>query len=149
LVATSFRLTAPVAILFDSLSFLWSAFSLSRIRSREIQSPEEDRHLWREIRAGLRFVTANRYLRPIAINSAATMLFQSSNAGIMIVFLVRDIHLAPGAIGLLSMLGLLGAIAASFATESIATRLGNSRTLVLGSVVNGLGFILFALTTST
>jgi predicted MFS family arabinose efflux permease len=139
--------TAPTAIMVDALSFVWSATWLSTIRKTESSPPRPPQlHLRREIGDGLRFVFGHPILRPIALNSATVMLFQSANSGIMIVFLVRDVHLSPGLIGLLSMLGLLGAIASSMITERISNRVGQGRAILLAAVINGLGFLTFALT---
>jgi MFS family permease len=141
--------TAPIAILLDAISFLWSAVWLSTIHKQEIPPPAptaEQRQLRRDMAEGIRFVFKHRYLRPIALCSATAMLFQSANAGIMIVFLVREIHLSPGTIGLLGMLGLLGAIAASILTERISNQVGHARAIVLAAVTNGVGFLTFALT---
>src|SRR5205085_1546506 len=58
-------ITAPIAILFDALSFLASALCAGFIRVREpAPVPTEERQsLWREIREGLRLVLGNPLLR--------------------------------------------------------------------------------------
>ena len=140
-------LTAPFAIAVDAASYLWSALWLRTIQTHEEPPlPEPDRHLRREIREGLAFVLGNPLLRPIALNTAGRMLFQSAYDGIILVYLVRRVHLTPGIIGLLSTVGFLGALAASYCTTRITARIGDIRALVIGSVVNGLGFVSFALT---
>jgi MFS family permease len=79
---------------------------------------------------------------------ATTMLFQAAAGAIMIVYLVREVHLRPGTIGVLSMIGLLGAIVASAVTEKISNRYGDARTLLLSSTGIGVAFTLQALTAS-
>lgn len=85
-------------------------------------------------------------LRPIALNTTTTMLFQAANGAVMVVFLVREIGLSPSAIGLLSMAGLLGALAASWFTERVSARLGDARALLLSAVGIGVAFTLQSLT---
>lgn len=140
-------LSAAVTIGLDALSFLWSALWLRSVRTPEPRpAPAERPNLRREIGEGLGYVFRHPLLRPIALNQTTTMLFQAAGGAVMIVFLVREIHLSPSLIGLLSMTGLLGALAASWFTERLSTRIGDARALVLGSVAIGVAFTLQALT---
>lgn len=139
--------TAPVAIAVDAATYLWSALWLRGIRTREVRpEPRARPHLLREIGEGLRFVYGQPVLRAIAGNTAVVLFFQSANNAIMMVFLVRQVHLTPGIIGLLGTVGLLGALAASALTGRIARRLGSARALLASTVVNGVGFLLYPLT---
>ncbi|MGA8117284.1 MAG: MFS transporter [Actinocatenispora sp.] len=140
-------LSAPFTIALDAASYLWSALWLLTIRTPERPPVRPARpHLRREIAEGLRFVFGHPILRAIAGNTATVLFFQSATDSIMIVFLVREVHLAPGVIGLLSMVGLLGALASAVLTTRIAARIGTARTLWLSAVVNGVGFLLYPLT---
>jgi MFS family permease len=140
-------LGAAVTIGLDALSFLWSALWLRSIRTPEAEPAKAERpNLRREIADGMRYVFQHPLLRPIALNTATTMLFQAAAGAIMIVYLVREVHLRPGTIGVLSMIGLLGAIVASAVTEKISNRYGDARTLLLSSTGIGVAFTLQALT---
>jgi MFS family permease len=140
-------LGAAVTIGLDALSFLWSALWLRSIRTPEPQpTPPERPNFRREIADGMRYVFTHPLLRPIALNTATTMLFQAAAGAIMIVYLVREVHLQPGTIGVLSMIGLLGAIAASVVTEKISNRYGDARVLLLSATGIGVAFTLQALT---
>lgn len=140
-------LTAPLVILIDAASYLWSALWLRGIRKREpapVRVP--DRRLRSEIGAGIRFVLGHPVLRPIGLCVATTVLFQSAGNAVTIVFLVREVGLSAGLIGLLGTAGLLGALLSSMVTTRIAARLGTSRSLLAGSALIGLGFLCFPLT---
>ncbi|WP_112244406.1 MFS transporter [Kribbella monticola] len=140
-------LTAAVTLGLNALSFVWSALWLRSIRTPEPRpAPAERPNLRREIGDGLRYVFRHPLLRPIALTTSSTFLFQSANNAVMIVFLVREVHLPPSAIGLLSMIGLLGALAASWFTERLSNRLGEPRAMVLACVGIGVAFVLQALT---
>ncbi|TDU91423.1 putative MFS family arabinose efflux permease [Kribbella voronezhensis] len=140
-------LTAAVTLGLNALSFVWSALWLRSIRTPEPRpAPAERPNLRREIGDGLRYVFRHPLLRPIALTTTSTFLFQSASGAVMIVFLVREVHLSPSTIGLLSMIGLLGALAASWFTERLSTRLGEPRALVLACVGIGVAFLLQALT---
>jgi predicted MFS family arabinose efflux permease len=142
-------LGAAVTIGLDALSFLWSALWLHSIRTPEAQPLKPERpNLRREIADGMRYVFTHPLLRAIALNTATTMLFQAAAGAIMIVYLVREVHLQPGTIGVLSMIGLAGAIVASVVTERISNRYGDARTLLLSATGIGVAFTLQALTAS-
>lgn len=120
--------TAPVAVLADAVSFGASAGWLRSVRAVEARPERTGQpHLRREIADGLRFVLGHPILRPIAANGATTLFFQSAQGAIVIVFLVREVHLAPGVIGLLSATGLLGAVVAALTARRVAAVLGGAR----------------------
>jgi len=72
-------LSAAVTIGVDALSFLWSALWLRSIRTPEPRPAKPERpNLRREIADGMRYVFRHPLLRPIAVNTATTMLFQAA-----------------------------------------------------------------------
>ena len=140
-------LGAALTIGMDALSFLWSALWLRSIRTPEAKPTPPDRPSFRrEIAEGMRYVFKHPLLRPIALNTATTMLFQAAAGAIMIVYLVREVHLQPGTIGVLSMIGLGGALVASAVTEKISNRYGDARVLLWSATGIGVAFTLQALT---
>jgi predicted MFS family arabinose efflux permease len=140
-------LTAAVTLGFNAVSFVWSAFWLRSIRTPEPRPVAAEKpNLRREIGEGLGYVFRHPLLRPIALATTTFMLFQASDAAVMIVFLVREVRLSPATIGLLSMFGLFGALAASWFTERLSGRLGDARTLLIASVGLGIAYLLQALT---
>jgi MFS family permease len=141
-------LTAPFVFVLDALSFVWSALWVRAIRHREPRvARAPDRHLGREIAAGVRFVCRHPLLRPIALATATIVLCQGAGMAVSVVFLVRDIGLSAGVIGLLGTVGLLGALLASAVTGRVVRWLGQARALVLGTLLLGPGFLVQAFTT--
>lgn len=140
-------LSAAVTIGLNALGFLWSALWLCSIRTPEPRPvPPERPNLRREIGEGLRYVFRHPLLRPLALNSATTMLFQAAASAVIMVFLVREVHLSPSTIGLLSMIGLLGALAASALTERVSRWIGDARAQLLAAIGLGVAFLLQAMT---
>jgi MFS family permease len=140
-------LGAALTIGLDALTFLWSALWLRSIRAPEARPVKPDKpNLRREIGDGMRYVFRHPLLRPLALNTMTTMLFQAAAGAIMVVYLVRGVHLQPATIGLLSMIGLLGAIVASAVTEKLSARYGDARTLLVSSTGIGVAFTVQALT---
>jgi MFS family permease len=141
-------LTAPFVFVFDALSMLWSALWVRTIGHRELPVPRApDRHLGREIAAGVRFVVRQPLLRAIAGTTATTVLWQSAGMAVVVVFLVRDIGLSAGMIGLLSTVGLLGALLAAVVTARVCRVLGSMRALLLGGLALGPAMLAQAFTT--
>lgn len=136
-------LTAPIALLVDSVSFLGSAFFLGRISVREVRSePKADRHLGREITEGLRFVSGNRPLRAIVSTSTLWNLFGTINTSLLLLLLSRDVGLSAGKIGLIFSGTGLGALLGALLANRVSGRLGQGPTVVWSTAVGtvaGLG----------
>ncbi len=141
-------LTAPLVFTVDSLSYLWSALWLRSVRHREPRlARRPDRHLGREIATGLRFVTRQPLLRAIAGNTATFVLWQSASSAVIVVFLVREIGLSAGAIGVLSTVGLTGALLAAAVTRRLTARFGQAPALAAAAVTLGPAYVVQAFTT--
>jgi MFS family permease len=130
-------LTAPYAIVIDALSFLWSAGWVAAIRPRP-PKPERkpDRHLWREISEGLRFVLGNRMLSAIAMCTASYNLFSSMTFAVFYVLLARDLHLSAGVIGLITSTFALGGLLGAAVAGKVAARLGQGPAIWISAAVS-------------
>jgi len=121
-------LTAPFAILFDAMSYLWSAVLLASIRRPEAPIEAGDRapDLWRETSEGLRFVLGHPVLRPMTLCFSMLMFFLSFFAPLYVLYAVRDLGVPPGILGFVIALGgvsaVVGARAASWAGRRFAPR---------------------------
>ncbi|MDT7798709.1 MAG: hypothetical protein QOI78_2142 [Actinomycetota bacterium] len=134
------------ALAADALSYLWSALWLRRIKTPDVRPEPRERHLLREIGEGLRVVRGNPVLRAISAYYAFTSFFQSMHLAIVIVFLSREVGLAPWVIGLLSTSSLTGALAAGLTARRLGDGVGPVRAFLGGSVLFGLVYQLYPLT---
>jgi len=137
-------LTAPIAVLIDAASFLWSAAWVTAIRSRE-PKPERtpDRHLRREIGDGLRFVVGNPMLRAIAICTGSSNLFSSMSMAVFYVLLARDLHVSPGLIGLITSASALGGLTGALVAARFARRAGQGPAIWISvAVTEPLSFVI-------
>jgi predicted MFS family arabinose efflux permease len=132
-------LTAPIAIAFDAISFLVSAFSLALIRKPEL-APQRaaDSHILLEIRDGLHLVWRNQYLRPMALRSAPAAVFMGSFASLYPLLTVKVLGLSPAAIGLIVSVGGAFAILGAIFSERVVARLGIGRALLTAVVLSAL-----------
>jgi MFS family permease len=145
-------LSAPVAILFDSISYLWSAGFLFWIRRKEppVVHPDGDGakpSMRREIRDGLRYVLRHRMLLPIALTTASSNLFTTMGQAILILFAVRQLGLSAGAIGLIFAVGNVGFLIGAFVAQPIARRFGVGHTIIGSAFLFGPPAILIAVAT--
>lgn len=139
--------SAPIAILVDAVSYLWSAVWLRSIKTVEPKPDRaSERAMRKEIIEGVRHVFGHPILRATSAGTATLALFQSAHMGIVVVFLVRDVGLSAGMIGLLSSFGVIGAVLAALMARKVADRFGAVRLLWISAVVNGCFHLLFPLT---
>jgi len=145
-------LTAPIAILLDSISYVASAFFVSLIRRKE---PTPDRHvdehgqaregLRKEVAAGLRYVLGNPYLRGIAGATGTSNLFSNIAFATYIVYAVRELGLSAAEIGIVFGIGNLGALFGAFTGNRWSGRFGLGRTIVGSMFLSAPSVLLVAL----
>jgi MFS family permease len=127
-------LTAPIAVIFDALSFLVSALSLSLIRSPETIAEHPhgvEQNILREIREGLNVVLSNRVLWSIAGCTATTNFFGSIWQAVFILYLTRELNLPPAIQGIIFAASAPGALIAAVFSARVAKRFGLGRTIML------------------
>jgi MFS family permease len=139
-------LTAPVAIVVDSVSFVFSAAGIGLIRGQETveRVPRSERPRMRtEIAEGLRYVLGHRLLRPIAVCTATSNLFAQILQTQGIVFMVRTLGFSAAQIGTAYALGNVGFLIGASLTNTLIRRLGVGRTIVLSiGVVSPFAFLI-------
>lgn len=125
-------ITAPMAILFDALSFLVSALSLAFIRKAEPPPapPETRQSVMLEAREGLKTVTTQPVLRALAL-AIATMSFFGNFFGVLYgLFAVRELGIGPAALGLTIGVGGIGSLLGALLSPRVVRRFGLGRTLI-------------------
>jgi MFS family permease len=86
-------------------------------------------------------VMRDAYLRVLSVYGAAANLALSGYSALLVVFLVRDIGLAPASVGLLTAIPGIGGILGALITGHVTARLGTARALLVCT----LGAVPFAL----
>jgi MFS family permease len=123
--------SAAVGLLLDAVSYLVSAFCLWRIRPREVVAePDATTRrtpLGEQIREGVRFVAGDRYLRWLTVIGGVSNLGLTGYATLLVLYLIRDLHVAPSAVGTVLMLGSSGGLIGSLVATRVVRRLGSGR----------------------
>jgi len=143
-------LTAPYAVVWDSVSFFISSAFLLAIRKQEapLEKREDGRRagMRHELWEGLLYVVKHPYLRPQAISTGTSNFFSNVAFSIVIVFAIRTLHMSNGLIGVVFGLGSIGWLAGAALAPRIQRWLGVGGATILGAAMSGPGTLLVALT---
>jgi predicted MFS family arabinose efflux permease len=135
--------TAPIAILFDAVSFLGSAFSVWLIRKPE---PRPQRratpHIGREILEGLQVSWREPVLRTLVLRTATASLFLGFGGSLYILFAIRELGLSAALLSAIIAVGGAGGLFGALVAERLARRYGLGPTLIGAAIVAGIASLL-------
>lgn len=104
-------LSAPVALLADSLSYLVSILSLCLITKQEPLPERKQQRSWhKEIVEGVRFTFRNPYIRTLTLQAAAWNFCFAILDTIFLLYAIRELAFSPGLLGLIYAIGSIGGL---------------------------------------
>jgi MFS family permease len=127
--------TAPVAVLVDAVSYLFSGLAVASIRHRETRPTSADaarqRRVGTDIAEGLRLVGRSRHLRAL-VGEAGTfnLAYQVFSIGLLL-WLARDLRMSAALIGLVISAGGVGAFAGAALGARLSGRYGFGPTMLV------------------
>lgn len=136
-------LTAPVAILADVVSHIFSALLLRSIATAEplFEAPVEV--AWRDnLREGFRPLHRHPTLRPIIWTSMGSEACSSGAMALFIVYATRELDLTPLIIGLIFAVGGVCAVPGSLLAAWSGRRFGVGRSIVWGWIIEASAWLL-------
>jgi MFS family permease len=139
-------LSAPAAIIVDTLSFLSSAFFLSRIRPTEPPAAVPGKSSTLE---GARFIRRNPVIRASLVAMAPTNCFFFMFLAIYLLYAVRDLHFRPFVLGLVLAAVAVGSILGAALTARIAARIGIGWAYTAGIGIASLSLLLWPAATGS
>jgi MFS family permease len=143
-------ITAPFAIALDALSFLVSGLLIRLIAAPEPpRRPREGGSLWREVREGLGVVFGSPVLRSIALCTATSNLFGNIGWAVALLYLARELELAPSSIGLIFAGFGPGGLIGAFVASRAASHFGLGPAVIGSIVVASLGNLVLPLATGS
>lgn len=149
-------LTAPLAILFDALSFLISAAFLARIRGAE-PAPESRKNreegsaaeaqgrILQEIRDGLRALAGNPTVRSLVWCTGTIAFFNAVIETVLALYLVNTLGLSAATIGLIFSVGGVGFLVGAVLAGGITRYVPLGVVLVGGPLLIGVADLLIPL----
>jgi MFS family permease len=127
--------SAPAAILLDSCSFVASSFFASRARVDEPVPEPVAGSVWQRLGEGLRFVLHHPLIRAGIGCTATINFFNLMFNAIVVLFMVEELGLSPGVIGIVLGVAAVGALAGAAVAPAVGRRIGIGRAVIVGSVL--------------
>lgn len=139
-------LTAPFAIAFDAVGFVFSALLLRRVEARnDIAHVRGTTNVWREIGEGLKLVWGSRTLCGLAWLAGTWQFLHQMQVAVLILFATRELSLSAGAIGIAYAFGGAGCVLASTFAQRLSARFGVGRVIVHALILTAAGWQAFGL----
>lgn len=125
-------LTAPVALVADAISYLFSARLLSRVRAVE-PTPEPRAGLG--LGQGLGFLMRTPILRAGVLGSATLNLFNYMYSALIILYVTTYLGIKPVVLGIVLAVASIGALVGAAIARRLADRFGVGPTVVFSFVL--------------
>jgi MFS family permease len=135
---------APVALLVDALMLLASAAILRGVHAPERREPRADAHFWRDLRAGVRFVSRQRLLVALALAVGTWQMAHQAAMVVMILFATRTLGLDEQQVGASFVALGVGTVLASLWGHDLSRRVGPGPCLALAFAICGVGWLVLA-----
>ncbi len=146
-------LTAPIAMIVDAFTFIWSAFWLWRIPKADTQPLAEAdakagpraplmQTLRDDIVVGFRAIAQCPPMRAIITATAFWYISAGFFFATLMVFLLRDLGLSPSVLGVIISVGGLSALLGSLMARRLAKMVGYGPALVLSFCISTLGLLM-------
>ncbi len=138
---------AAYAVVLDTLTFLVSAWCLIRMRPAALVRPPTPprESMPAAIRAGLRILVRDPYIRFSAWQGGASNFALTGYGALMVLYLVRDLRLDPGRVGVVIALGSVGGLVGASLARRASRRFGQGPAMVWLQVLGGPTALLIAL----
>ncbi|MGN6158664.1 MAG: MFS transporter [Devosia sp.] len=136
--------SAPVAVIADALSFLFSAVQLNRLEVEEIVPDAAGESLFQRAWSGMRYLLEHPYLRASLACATTLNFFTFIGSTLVILFASRDLGLSPGTIGLALGVGASGGLFGATQAGRIARWIGIGPLIAIASVTLPLALTIIA-----
>jgi MFS family permease len=138
-------LSAPIAIVVDAASYLFSAFFLSRIHVPELPVEPSDESIRSRLSSGMRFLARDPVMRTTLTSVATVNFFSYAFTALFVLYATTFLGLDPGALGFVIGAGALGAIIGAAVAARVGRRVGVGPAYALGLVIFPLSWFLVPL----
>jgi MFS family permease len=131
-------LGAPLAVVIDAFSYVWSAVMLGQIRTKEPKPPKQEKakHLGEDLRVGLRVVFQHPVVRPIVLSHMVWSISGGFFMALYTPYCLRVLGLSTSTFGVIVGLGGVGSLAGAVISRKLVARMGLGRTLLFASITS-------------
>lgn len=126
---------APLAILADAVSYVFSGLVMASIKHQPIREKVSDERLGEQIKEGLRWVYRNRYLSTLALNTHAWFLFHSMIGTVLVTFALTELGFNASTLGLVLTSAGIGAVLGATISTRAGQRWGIGRIMALSRIL--------------
>lgn len=139
-------ITAPMAMLFDAVSFVCSAASVWAIRKPEpAPTRTAESHIGREISEGLVASWRDPLLRALAARTATSAFFLGFASSLYFLFAIHVLGLNAAFLGVIIAIGGTSGLFGAILADRLVRRFGFGRTFIGSAVAIGLAMLLVPL----
>ena len=138
-------LSAPVAVLADAFSFVFSGLMLHRTPVAEPPSASRDEPARKQLADGFRFLRHHAVLRAGVACTSTINFFNFFLLAIFVLFASRTLGLSAATIGIVLGVASVGALVGAFLAPRVGRRVGIGRAVVIGAVLFPAPLALFPL----
>lgn len=125
-------ITAPIAIVVDAVSFLWSAAWLARIDAAEVPSAQAaPGHPFADIAVGWRACISHDLVRLVLAAHALLLTLGGFFMALYMIFLLRELRLSESIVGVIIGAGGVGALWGALIAGPLSRRLGYGPAMVV------------------
>ncbi|MGO9603921.1 MAG: MFS transporter [Candidatus Binataceae bacterium] len=137
-------LSAPFAILFDSISFLASAGAIAAIRAPEpaLEARRREDGIAHEIADGVRTIWSDRRLRALGMTAVVGGFSYSLVTTLYMLFVVNALGFKPATLGMIFAVGGASSLFGALAAQRAAAAFGAGRAMAFGLAVEGFALML-------
>ena len=128
-------LTAPIAIVVDALTFLFSAIQVSRLKVESLAPEVTDEPLFTRAVAGMRYLLTHPYLRGSLASATTVNFFNFIGSSLLVLFASRYLELSAGLMGIALGVGAVGGVLGAMLATPLTKRIGVGRLVAISVVV--------------
>lgn len=131
-------LGAPLAVVIDAVSYVWSAIMLGQIRATEKRpkAPEHGKRLGEGLKVGLRVVFRHPVVRPIVLSHMVWSISGGFFMALYTPYCLRVLGMSTSTFGIIVGLGGVGSLAGAIISRRLVRRIGLGRTLLFASITS-------------
>ncbi|HTR51147.1 MAG TPA: MFS transporter [Kofleriaceae bacterium] len=136
-------LGAPLAVIFNVASYLWSAVQLGRIRTPEVvPEPQPDetaslgRQSWKDLVVGMRLIFGHAQVRPIVLAFMVWSVAGGFFSALYPMYCLRELGLSEATFGIVIAMGGVGSLGGALISRRLAHTIGVGSTLIVTSTLS-------------